>query len=218
MIQKGEEILINSIAKRVKDKLVNAESGHDWLHIERVWKNAILILESGIESNHLIVQLAALLHDIADSKFHQGNENIGPQTANAILNEFEVEEETKDEVVKIIENISYKGGFNENAYRSPELDIVRDADRLDAIGAIGIARAFAYGGFKNRRLYDPEHRPVTFQNKEEYKNNEGPTINHFYEKLFKLKDLMATEKGKELARERDEFMRTFVDQFYHEIQ
>lgn len=199
----------------VKEKLRGAEAGHDWFHIERVYKNALLIAQDDTEADLLVVQLGALLHDIADSKFHDGDESIGPQTARNFLSKNNVEDKVIEKVVKIIENISFKGGIKRE-YTSRELEIVQDADRLDAIGAIGIARTFNYGGFKNRELYNPDIKPNLNMTKEEYKNSTAPTINHFYEKLLLLKDKMNTPKGKELAQQRHEFMEQFLEQFYKE--
>jgi uncharacterized protein len=199
----------------VKETLAQAEGGHDWFHIERVYKNALLIATS--ENCDLeIVQLGALLHDIADSKFHNGDETIGPKTARTFLESENVVPTTIDHVIAIIENISFKGGKVERNFSSIELDIVQDADRLDAIGAIGIARTFNYGGFKNRALYNPEIVPNLSMTKEEYKKNEAPTINHFYEKLLLLKDKMNTETGKQIAQERHRYMEDFLEQFYAE--
>ena len=199
----------------VKETLAQAEGGHDWFHIERVYKNALLIATS--ENCDLeIVQLGALLHDIADSKFHNGDETIGPKTARTFLESENVVPTTIDHVIAIIENISFKGGKVERNFSSIELDIVQDADRLDAIGAIGIARTFNYGGFKNRALYNPEIVPNLSMTKEEYKKNEAPTINHFYEKLLLLKDKMNTETGKQIAQERHRYLEDFLEQFYAE--
>ncbi|MEN2402610.1 HD domain-containing protein [Flavobacterium sp. MC2016-06] len=208
-------VLINKTITFVKEKLNNAEGGHDWFHIERVYKNALLIAKD-TSCNNTVVQLGALLHDIADSKFHNGDETIGPKTARLFLESENVEEDIIAHVVKIIENISYKGGNFEKKFSSIELDIVQDADRLDAIGAIGVARAFNYGGFKNRALYNPEIAPVTNMTKEEYKKNNAPTVNHFYEKLLLLKDKMNTETGRQIAAERHRFMELFLAQFYAE--
>ncbi len=207
--------LINKTIAFVKEKLSNAEGGHDWFHIERVYKNALLIA-GDTPCNMEVVQLGALLHDIADSKFHNGDETIGPKTARLFLEGENVAEEVIQQVVNIIENISFKGGNFEKKFSSVELEIVQDADRLDAIGAIGIARAFNYGGFKDRVLYDPNIAPVTNMTKEEYKKNNAPTINHFYEKLLLLKDKMNTQKGKQIAAERHRFMELFLMQFYLE--
>ncbi|TPN83961.1 HD domain-containing protein [Aquimarina algicola] len=199
----------------VKDTLKGAEGGHDWFHIYRVYKNAQLISENE-EVDTLVVSLGALLHDIADSKFHNGDETVGPRIAQEFLKQLDLENTIIDHVVKIIENISFKGGNVAQEFTSPELDVVQDADRLDAIGAVGIARCFNYGGFKNRALYDPEIKPNLSMTKEEYKKSTSPTINHFYEKLLLLKDRMNTKTGKALAIERHEFMRQFLEQFYKE--
>ena len=207
--------LIEHTIQFVKDQLKNAEGGHDWFHIERVYKNALLIA-SEEDCELEVVKLAALLHDIADSKFHDGDETIGPKIARAFLDSKNVSPATIAHVIAIIENISFKGGNFERSFDSIELHIVQDADRLDAIGAIGIARTFNYGGFKNRALYDPEIQPKLCQTKEEYKKNEGPTLNHFYEKLLLLKDKMNTETGKKIALKRHDFMVHFLAQFYAE--
>ncbi len=207
-------LIIKTIAF-VKQKLENAEGGHDWFHIERVYKNSLLIANDE-KCELLVVQLGALLHDIADSKFHNGDETIGPKLAQTFLESENVAQETIFHVIKIIENISFKGGNTDKNFTSIELDIVQDADRLDAIGAIGIARTFNYGGFKNRTLYDPNIAPLTNMSKEVYKNNSSPTINHFYEKLLLLKDKMNTETGKKIAAKRHQFMEHFLSQFYAE--
>jgi uncharacterized protein len=207
--------IISKTITFVKEKLKNAEGGHDWFHIERVYKNALLIAKEEV-CNEKIVKLAALLHDIADSKFNDGDETVGPETARIFLESEDVDKEIIHAVIKIIENISYKGGNFQKEYTSIELDIVQDADRLDALGAIGIARTFNYGGFKNRALYDPNIAPNLKMTKEEYKKSDAPTLNHFYEKLFLLKDKMNTVTGKQIALERHRFMETFMAQFYAE--
>lgn len=199
----------------VKQQLEGAEAGHDWFHIERVYRNALHIADQE-NCNREVVQLAALLHDIADSKFHGGDESIGPKTARTFLESQHADAATIDHVVKIIENISFKGGKTERTFSSLELDIVQDADRLDAIGAIGIARTFNYGGYKNRPMYDPAIAPNMHMTKEEYKASNAPTINHFYEKLLLLKDRMNTPAGRKLAEERHRFMEVFLAQFYAE--
>lgn len=199
----------------VKQQLQNAEGGHDWFHIERVYKNSLLIASTE-NCNEKVVQLGALLHDIADSKFHNGDETAGPKVARAFLESEKVSEDVIVAVINIIENISFKGGNFDKKFTSKELEIVQDADRLDAIGAIGIARTFNYGGFKNRQLYNPEILPNLKMNKEEYKNNNAPTINHFYEKLLLLKDKMNTETGKKIAVERHHYMEGFLKQFFDE--
>lgn len=199
----------------VKKTLKSAEGGHDWFHIERVYKNAVLISKN--ESvNAYIVALAALLHDIADSKFHNGDDTVGPQKAREFLFGINVDSIVIEHVVKIIENISFKGGNETQTFSSIELDVVQDADRLDALGAIGIARTFNYGGFKNRKLYDPSIQPDLHMTKEVYKASTAPTINHFYEKLLLLKDRMKTKTGTQIAANRHKYMEGFLKQFYAE--
>lgn len=214
MAPKDIQIIDKTIAF-VKDTLKDAEGGHDWFHIQRVYNNALLISKTE-QVDALIVQLGALLHDIADSKFHNGNDHVGPHLARQFLVEHHVDYKVIEHVVKIIETISFKGGNESQSFKSPELDVVQDADRLDAIGAIGIARCFNYGGFKNRRLYDPEIKPHLGMSKEAYRNSTAPTINHFYEKLLLLKDLMNTKTGRKMAEERHQFMVNYLDQFYKE--
>ena len=211
----AHEQIITATVNFVKKELAGAEGGHDWWHIYRVWQQARHI--AGKETaNLLVVELGALLHDIADSKFHNGDENIGPAKAVAFLQTLHVPEEVVRHVENIIRHISFKGGNSERSFSSPELAVVQDADRLDAIGAIGIARAFNYGGFKNRMLYDPAVTPNLQMTKEEYKSSTAPTINHFYEKLLLLKDRMNTATGKELAAARHAFMEGYLEQFYRE--
>lgn len=207
--------LVDNTILFVKQKLENAEAGHDWFHIERVYKNALLIAEGEV-CDLMVVKLGALLHDIADSKFNDGDETIGPKTAREFLQSQNASEEVITRVINIIEHISFKGGNFEKLFTSKELEIVQDADRLDAIGAIGIARTFNYGGFKNRPLYNPNITPKLNMTQEEYKKSEAPTINHFYEKLLLLKDKMNTETGKRIAQERHHFMELFLSQFYAE--
>jgi uncharacterized protein len=207
--------LISRTIQFVKQQLADAEGGHDWFHIERVYRNSLLIAQTEV-CDEIVVKLGALLHDIADSKFHDGDESIAPKTARAYLEGESVDEATIVHVINIIENISFKGGNFEKKFHSKELEIVQDADRLDAIGAIGIARTFNYGGFKNRPIYDPAIAPNLHMTKEEYKSSAAPTLNHFYEKLLLLKDKMNTETGKQIALERHRFMETFLSQFYAE--
>lgn len=207
--------LINATIKFVKRELENAEGGHDWFHIERVYKNALLIA-NGEDCDILVVKLGALLHDIADSKFHNGDETLGPKKARLFLESENVPEKTILHIINIIDNISFKGGNTIKNFHSLELDIVQDADRLDAIGAIGIARTFNYGGFKNRSIYNPNIAPNLHMSNEEYKNSTAPTINHFYEKLLLLKGKMNTKTGIQIAEERHQFMELFLSQFYAE--
>lgn len=212
----NKSIIIENTILFVKKTLQGAEGGHDFFHIERVYKNAIHIAEEEKGVDEFIVALGALLHDIADSKFHEGDETIGPQKAKEFLESQNIEKEIITHVQNIIKNISFKGGNFEKEFTSIELDVIQDADRLDAIGAIGIARCFNYGGFKNRVLYDPEIKPNLKMSKEEYKKSTAPTINHFYEKLLLLKDKMNTDTGKKMAIRRHEFMKTYLTQFYAE--
>lgn len=207
--------IIDQTIKFVKKTLANAEGGHDWWHIYRVWQLAKKIATTE-KTNLLVVELGALLHDIADAKFNNGDENIGPKKAREFLQSISVEEELIAHVEKIIQHISFKGGNFEQAFNSTELAVVQDADRLDAMGAIGIARTFNYGGFKNRAIYNPNIQPNLNMSKEEYKNSTAPTINHFYEKLLLLKDRMNTATGKAMATHRHQFMEEFLEEFYNE--
>ena len=211
-----ESTLVNDTIRFVKKQLEAAEGGHDWFHIERVYKLALRIAQNEADVDILVVQLAALLHDIADSKFHDGDETIGPRLAREFLITQQLPEAQLEQVIVIIENISFKGGNQAQTYFSKELAVVQDADRLDAIGAIGIARTFNYGGFKNRALYDPAIPPDLQLSKEAYKKSTAPSLNHFYEKLLRLKDLMHTETARELAAERHQFMEQFLSRFYAE--
>lgn len=207
--------LIQNTVEFVKEKLEGAEAGHDWFHIERVWKLSRKIAETE-SCNQEVVELAALLHDIADPKFHNGDETLALKVSREFLESQNAEEELIEQVLFIIKNISFKNRAEVPQNLPVELKIVQDADRIDAIGAIGIGRTFNFGGFKNNPMYDPNVEPKLNMSKEEYKKSNGTTINHFYEKLLLLKDLMNTEKGKEIAGERHDFMLKFLDQFYKE--
>ena len=208
--------IINSTISFVKETLKGAEGGHDWFHIERVYKNALLIAKYEIV-DEFIVSLGALLHDIADAKFYDGDETVGPRIAREFLESQKVSESTILHIENIINYISFKSSLEKGEkFTSPELAVIQDADRLDAIGAIGIARCFNYGGFKNRAMYDPEIAPNLNMSKEEYKKSSAPTINHFYEKLLLLKDKMNTVSGKKIAEERHQYMKNFLQQFYDE--
>jgi uncharacterized protein len=207
--------LIENTVEFVKEKLEGAEAGHDWFHIERVWKLSKNIAETE-ECNREVVELAALLHDIADPKFHNGDETIALKVSREFLESQNASEDVVEKVLFIIKNISFKNRGEVPKDLPIELKIVQDADRIDAIGAIGIGRTFNFGGFKNNLMYDPNIAPKLNMSKDEYKKSNGTTINHFYEKLLLLKDLMNTEKGKEIAEERHDFMLKFLDQFYKE--
>lgn len=210
-----ENQIIEKTISFVQETLQHAEGGHDWFHIERVYKNTLLIAkEENVDV--FIVSLGALLHDIADAKFHNGDETVGPKVAREFLESLNVDTSVILHVENIISNISFKGGNFEQKFTSPELDVIQDADRLDAIGAIGIARCFNYGGFKNRKLYDPAIEPNLNMTKAEYKKSTTPTINHFYEKLLLLKDKMNTKTGKQIAAKRHAYMEQFLVQFYGE--
>lgn len=211
----NNDVVIQKTVDFVKKTLTDAEGAHDWWHIYRVWKLSKHIAKTE-NVNVFIVELGALLHDIADSKFHNGDEEIGPRKAKEFLNSLNVEKDVIIHIEKIIANISFKGGKHIQEFKSIELDVVQDADRLDAIGAIGIARTFNYGGYKNREIYNPEIKPNLNMTKEEYKNNKDPTLNHFYEKLLLLKDKMNTKTGKHMAEHRHKFMESFLDEFYKE--
>ncbi len=213
----NKEKIITATIAFVKKELKSAEGGHDWFHIERVFKNTLLISKDE-KVDIFIVSLAALLHDIADPKFYNGDETIGPKIASEFLKKQQVSNSIIDHVLHIIKHISFKNTFDEKGlnFTSKELEVVQDADRLDAIGAIGIARCFNYGGYKDRALYNPKIAPNLNMTKEEYKHSDAPTINHFYEKLLLLKDEMNTAAGKKIAIERHQYMEQFLKQFYDE--
>lgn len=206
---------IQNTIQFVKEKLEGAEAGHDWFHIERVWKLSKKIAQT--ENGNLeVVELSALLHDIADPKFHHGDETLALKISREFLENQNVEEEIIQQVLFVIQNISFKNREEVPKDLPIELKIVQDADRIDAIGAIGIGRTFNFGGFKNNLMYHPDIQPKLNMNKEEYKKSNGTTINHFYEKLLLLKDLMNTNEGKKIAEERHQFMQTFLNQFLKE--
>ncbi len=210
-----DTVTVSKIAEEVKTKMVGEGSGHDWWHVYRVWKMAQRI--GRVEKADLvIVELAALLHDIADWKFYGGDDTVGPRVAAEMLARHQVPQEMIDSIGEIIKEGSFKGAGVKTEPSTLEGKIVQDSDRLDAIGAIGIARTFAYGGHKNRAMYEPDIKPILHASKEEYFNNKSPTINHFYEKLLLLKDLMNTVTAKEIAQERHTFMEEYLDRFYKE--
>jgi len=200
----------------VKETLKDAEGGHDWYHIERVWKTARYIQEQEGKGELETIELAALLHDISDPKFNGGDEEKGTRVAYDFLKSQDLEQGQLDHIREIIRHVSYKGGRTQEQISTIEFQIVQDADRLDAIGAIGIARAFNYGGFRNRPIHDPEKPLQEYDDPEAYHRSDAPTINHFYEKLLKLKDLMNTPTGKRMAEERHEYMLGFLRRFYSE--
>ena len=202
--------------KFAKNMLRDAEGGHDWNHIERVLENAKMILTKEKANKHIVL-LGILLHDIADPKFQGGDESKGIKISSAYLEETGVDKTTRKQVMEIVKGISYKGGHNEVKEKSLELQIAQDADRLDAIGAIGIARAFNYGGFSGRKIFDPDQKPREYKDVKEYRSSDSSTINHFYEKLLKLKDALNTKTAKKMAKTRHEFMVSYLQQFYDEV-
>ena len=211
----NQKIVIQKTIEYVKNVLSDAEGGHDWWHIYRVWNLSKHIAQTE-KANLFIVELGSLLHDIADHKFYDGNEEIGPRKAREFLHTLDVDEDIIGHIENIIANISFKGGKHKQPFTSPELDVIQDADRLDAMGAIGIARTFNYGGYKQREIYNPTIKPNLNMNKEEYKRSNAPTINHFYEKLLLLKDRMNTKIGKIMANHRHQFMEQYLNEFYNE--
>jgi len=210
-----EQQIIDQTVEFVKNQLSGAEGGHDWWHIYRVWKTALRLAKEE-NADLFVVNLGALLHDVADAKFYGGDEEIGPRKAEVFLQSVDVEKTVIDQVLLIIRYVSFKNRNELPESVSIELQIVQDADRLDAMGAMGIARAFSYGGFKGRAMYDPNINPKPNQSKAEYKAAKAPTINHFYEKLLLLKDMMNTSSGKQMAVQRHQYMETYLDQFYAE--
>ncbi len=208
---------IQQTVNHVKKELQNAEGGHDWWHVYRVWKSAQIIADQE-QANRTVVELAALLHDIADPKFNDGDETIGPIKAQKFMESIDLNSETIEHVVSIIQNMSFSSSLGNINFDSLEMRIVQDADRLDAIGAVGIARCFNFGGYKNNLIYSPELPPQLNMTKEEYKKSKGTSVNHFYEKLLLLKDKMNTKTGQEMAEKRHEFMEVYLAQFYAEFE
>jgi len=206
---------VHIIKKHVQEYLAEAEAGHDWWHISRVYNTAQKICDYETV-NRYVVLLGSLLHDIADSKFHNGDEDLGPAKAEQLMKEANVSKRDQEHVINIIKHMSFKNSFGGTTFDSPEMRVVQDADRLDAIGAIGIARAFSYGGHKGRIFLDPAIPPNDYKDKESYKKSSSPTINHFYEKLLKLKDTMHSNYAKLMAEERHQYMLEYLNQFYSE--
>lgn len=215
-MNKRQRAIINKTAKYAEITLGKESTGHDWLHVQRVWLNAKMLGKSS-EADMFIVELAALLHDIADWKFHGGDASVGSMKVEKWLRKLKVDAKDISHITSIIEKASFKGAKVKNQVNTLEGQIVQDADRLDAIGAIGVARTFAYGGAKGREIYNPETKPVLHDSAESYSKNTSPTINHFYEKLLLIKDLMNTKQGKRAAANRHRFMCHFLQQFDSEI-
>ncbi len=210
--------LVDTTIAFLKDHFRHAEGGHDWHHTERVWKLAKHIAEHESGTNMTIVELGALLHDVADAKFHNGDEEVAPRVAREHLSSLGAPDTVIDGVIDIIRNISWKSNLGSDRKPSLELAIVQDVDRLEAIGAVGIARTFCYSGHKGRPMYDPDIPPNLNLTKEEYKKGDSTTINHFYEKLLLVKDKMNTETGKHLAAARHAYMEAFLEQFLAETR
>jgi uncharacterized protein len=207
--------LIARTADFIRRRLRDDASGHDWWHIDRVRQNAVFLAKAE-GADVVVCELAALLHDIADWKFHGGDETAGPRAAREWLTSQSAEPRLAERVCDIIAGVSFKGAGVTTTMPTLEGKCVQDADRLDALGAIGIARAFAFGGHFGRAIYDPDHPPELHASFEAYKTKSGPTINHFYEKLLLLKDRMQTATGRRLAEERHRFLETFLRQFFAE--
>lgn len=211
-----EEAVLSKTVEFVKQKLLSFDAAHDWWHVQRVWKNTLLLLTEEKDPDHFICQLAALLHDIGDPKFYEGDEKASRNVVEKFLQTLPLPEESIAEVMAIVQHVSFSKSFEKSAYFSPELAVVQDADRLDALGAIGIARAFSYGGFKNQEIFNPDQPFEPSNTKEEYKHKKASSIHHFYDKLLKLKDNMNTPTGKKIAAERHAFMVEYLVQFHAE--
>jgi len=210
-----KKLIINKTMEYVKSKLEGEGTGHDFWHILRVYKTSVYIGEKE-GADLFVVELAALLHDIADWKFNGGNSDIGPKISRKWLESLGVNDNIINNITTIIRTMSFKGGTTNSKQETIEGKVVQDADRLDAIGAIGIARAFAYGGYKEREIYNPNIMPLKYKDFKQYKDSVDTSVNHFYEKLLLLKDLMNTESGKYLAEKRHEFMEIYLEQFFRE--
>jgi len=210
------DAIVDRSVSHVKKILEGAEGGHDWYHTERVWKTALFVREKEGQGDLLTIELASLLHDISDPKFNEGDEEAGHLLATGFLAEQGVDNARIEHIGQIIRNVSYKGGQGQVEIDSIEFRIVQDADRLDAMGAVGIARTFNYGGYKNLPIYDPTVPVTEYEDSRSYYRSKAPTINHFYEKLLKLKDLMNTATGRALAEDRHAFMLQFLERFYRE--
>lgn len=207
---------IDKTVEYVRQKFSGEGTGHDWWHMYRVWQMAKTIGNQEKDADMFVVELGALLHDIADWKFHDGDEEAGPKAARKWLESIAVDEDVIVQVEDIIRTVSFKGAGVASNMKTLEGKIIHDADKLDAIGAIGIARTFAYGGANNREIYSPEVKPELHQTFEAYKNGGTHSLNHFYEKLLLLKDRMYTDTAKQLAQHRHDFMQQYLDEFYAE--
>jgi len=209
-----KDLIIEKTVAYVKAYMSDKEAGHNWWHIERVWKNAKYIYRKEQCGDIFLIELAALLHDIGDDKIDP--ETNGPELVGAFLSELKLSDDKISAIREIMAKISFRDNLGQKYKRTDELDIVQDADRIDAIGAIGIARAFAYGGSLGNEIYNPEKAAREYKSKEDYHRSDSSTINHFSEKLLLLKDKMNTETGKHLAEERHKYMEEFLERFYGE--
>lgn len=207
--------ILHDTEQLIRDRLAGDSSGHDWWHIDRVRRNALRIAREE-HADLFVVELASLLHDVADWKFHGGDDTVGPRVAREWLTQNDVPAQTVELVCEIIASLSFKGAGVPTEMRTLEGKCVQDGDRLDAIGAIGIARAFAFGGHFGRAIHDPDVSPQQHQSFTEYKSKNGATINHFYEKLLLLKDRMQTSTGRQLAAQRHLYMQQYLEQFFRE--
>ncbi len=212
-----KKVLIKKASRFVRKSLEDAEGGHDWLHVKRVLKNAQRIMRKK-KADKTIVYLGLIFHDLADPKFNKSDKEKGIKLTKAFFEETETKGKTARKVLEIVQNISYNGGFQHNKKSTRELKIARDADRLDAIGAIGVARAFHYGGYSGRKIYDPKIKPVKYHSEQEYRENNSPTINHFHEKLLRLRKQMNSRVAKKIARKRHNFLKDFLTQFKRELK
>jgi uncharacterized protein len=212
--------IITKTRAYARETLRGETNAHDWWHVYRVEKLAVKLAREEKDADMFIVQLGALLHDIADWKFHNGDTEIGPRKTREFLSGLGVDPEVVARVEYIVRHISFRGGTNKHVMETIEGKLVQDADRLDALGAIGIARTFAFGGSAGREMYDPENKPRDFKSFEEYKNGVqgNTTINHFYEKLLLLKDRMNTESGRRFAQRRHDYTVQFLDEFHAECE
>lgn len=208
--------IIEQTAEFARKNLANESTGHDWWHTYRVWKMSLRIANEEKDAYLFVVQLAALLHDIADWKFNKGDESVGPKLAREWLEKLQLDENIISHVCEIIKEISFKGEAEKSKIKTKEGMIVQDADRLDALGAIGIARVFAFGGYRGNPIYDPNVKPIKNKTVEQYKRMNAPAINHFYEKLLLLKGLMNTKTGKKIAEGRHKIMEKFLEDFFKE--
>jgi uncharacterized protein len=210
----NQKLLIKKTEEFVK-KTMKGDPGHDWSHVNRV-RNLAVYIGKKEKANLLVVELAALLHDVADYKFHKGNDKVGGQLARQWLSKNKLDQNVVDHIVYIIDNVSFKGAGVKYDMKTLEGKIVQDADKLDALGAIGIARAFSFGGLFNRPMFDSNIKPVMHDSFSKYKNGKATTINHFYEKLLLLKDRMHTKTARQIAKHRHKFMQKYLEEFYKE--